>query len=80
MYINKYMCVSELPWWLRVKNLPAMWETRFQPLGHREDPLEKGMATHPSILALRIPGTEKPVHGHICVYVCMCLYKIHKII
>ena len=37
-----------------VKNLPAMWETRLQSLGW-EDPLEKGMATHSSILAWRIP-------------------------
>ena len=40
-----------------VKNLPAMQETRLQPLGW-EDPLEKGMATHSSILAWRIPWTE----------------------
>jgi len=33
-----------------VKNTPAMWETQVQPLG-REDPLEKGMAIHSSILA-----------------------------
>ena len=37
-----------------VKNLPAMQETRVQSLGG-EDPLEKGTATHPSILAWRIP-------------------------
>ena len=37
-----------------VKNLPAMQETRVQSLGW-EDPLEKGMATHSSILAWRIP-------------------------
>ena len=37
-----------------VKNLPAMWETWVQSLGW-EDPLEKGMATHSSILAWRIP-------------------------
>ena len=37
-----------------VKNLPATWETRLQTLGW-EDPLEKGMATHSSILAWRIP-------------------------
>ena len=37
-----------------VKNLPAMQETRVRSLG-REDPLEKGMATHSSILAWRIP-------------------------
>ena len=42
-----------------VKNLPAMWETQVQPLG-QEDPLEKEMATHSSILAWRIPGTEEP--------------------
>jgi len=35
-----------------------MWETGFQSLGW-EDPLEKGMATHSSILAWRIPGTEE---------------------
>ena len=42
-----------------VKNLPAMQETWVRSLG-REDPLEKGMATHSSILAWRIPWTEEP--------------------
>ena len=42
-----------------VKNLPAMQETWVQSLG-QEDPLEEGMATHPSILAWRIPWTEEP--------------------
>ena len=42
-----------------VKNLPAMQETQIQSLG-REDPLEKGMATHSSIPAWRIPRTEEP--------------------
>ena len=42
-----------------VKNLPAMWETRVQSLG-QEDPLDMAMATHSSILAWRIPQTEKP--------------------
>ena len=42
-----------------VKNLPAMWETLVQSLGWG-DPLEKGMATHSSILAWRIPWTEEP--------------------
>ena len=37
-----------------VKNLPAVWETWVQSLGC-EDPLEKGKATHSSILAWRIP-------------------------
>ena len=41
-----------------VKNLPAMWETWFQSLGW-EDPLEKGMATHSSILAWRIKSREE---------------------
>ena len=42
-----------------VKNPPAMQETRVQYLGW-EDPLEKGMATHSSILAWKIPWTEEP--------------------
>ena len=42
-----------------VKNLPAKWETRGQFLG-QEDPLEKGMATHCSILDWRSPWTEEP--------------------
>ena len=42
-----------------VKNLPAMQGTQVQSLG-QEDPLEKGMATHSSILAWRIPWTEEP--------------------
>ena len=42
-----------------VKNPPVMQETWVQSLG-REDPLEKGMATHSSILAWRIPRTEEP--------------------
>ena len=41
-----------------VKNLPAIQKTQFQSLG-REDPLEKGMATHSSILVWRIPWTER---------------------
>ena len=42
-----------------VKILPAMWETWVRFLGW-EDPLEKEMATHSSIPACRIPGTEEP--------------------
>ena len=41
-----------------VKNLPAMQETCVHSLGW-EDPLEKGMATHPRILAWRIPWAEE---------------------
>ena len=47
-------CVAQM-----VKNLPAMWKTWVWSLG-LEDPLEKGMATHSSILAWRIPWTEEP--------------------
>jgi len=42
-----------------VKNLPAMQEIWIRPLDW-EDPLNKGMATHSSILAWRIPWTEEP--------------------
>ena len=45
-----------------VKNLPAvqeMWETQVRSLG-QEDPLEKEMATHSSILTRRIPWVEEP--------------------
>ena len=49
-----------------VKRLPTMQETLVQSLG-QADPLEKGMATHSSILAWKIPWTEEPdgatVHG-----------------
>ena len=42
-----------------VKNLPAIQETQAGSLG-RDDPLDKGMATHPRILAWRIPWIEEP--------------------
>ena len=42
-----------------VKNLPAKQETQVQSLG-REDPLEKEMTTHSSILSWRISWTEEP--------------------
>ena len=42
-----------------LKTLPAIQETWVRPLGWK-DPLEKGMASHSSILAWRIPGTEEP--------------------
>ena len=42
-----------------VRNLPAMQKTWVQSLG-QEDPLEKGMATHSSILTWEIPWTEEP--------------------
>ena len=46
-----------LPWWLRL--LPAMQEIWVLSLGLK-DPLKKGIATHSSILAWEIPGTEEP--------------------
>ena len=42
-----------------VKSLPAMQETRLRSID-QEDPLEKGMAVHSSILAQRIQWTEEP--------------------
>ena len=42
-----------------VKNLPAIWETQVRSLG-QEDLLVKGVATHSSILAWRIPWREEP--------------------
>ena len=51
MLCNVYHVVLPL-----VKNPPAMWEPQFRFLGW-EDPLEKGKATHSSILAWRIPWT-----------------------
>ena len=43
----------------RLKRLPPVRETWVQSVG-REDPLEKEMATHSSVLAWRIPGTGEP--------------------
>ena len=51
--LNKRSLVAQ-----RLKRLPAMWETWVLSLG-QEDPLEKDMATHSSILAWRIPWTEE---------------------
>ena len=48
-----------------IKNLPVMWEILVQSLG-QEDALEKGMATHSSILAWKIPRTEE-LGGLQCV-------------
>ena len=74
-----------------VKNLPAMQETWVWSLG-QEDPLEKGMDTDSSILAWRIPWTEKPgglysmgsqkvehdwaIHFHIHKYIKLYIYYI----
>ena len=54
MYLNECHILSQ-----KVKNLPAMQETQIRSLGW-EDPMEKGMATHSSILAWRTPWTEEP--------------------
>ena len=52
-----FLGVSLVAW--KVKSLPAMWETQVRFLGQK-DPLEKGMATHSSILAWRISWTQEP--------------------
>ena len=58
-----------------VKSLPAMWETWVQSLGW-EDPLEKEMAIHSSILAWKIPWREEPAASaaakllHLCPTLC----------
>ena len=54
-----YICMMASLIALSVKNLPAMQETWVRFLG-QEEPLEKDMATHSSILAWRIPWTEEP--------------------
>ena len=48
-----------LPWWLSDKNSPAVQKTQVQSLD-QEDPLEKKMATHSTILAQEIPWSEEP--------------------
>ena len=59
-YIYFHLCYSQgFPAGLVVKNPSATRETQVQTLG-QEDPLEKGMATHSSILAWRSPRTEEP--------------------
>ena len=52
-------CLNWLPLWLSWKNLTAVPETWVQYLG-QEDPVEKGVATHSSILTWRVPWTEEP--------------------
>ena len=57
--VSLSMVLFSLAFRIQVKNLPAMQETQVWSLG-QEDPLEKGMANHSSILARRIPQTEEP--------------------
>ena len=59
IYIERVVCTWASLVAQKVKNLPAVHETWVRSLG-QEDPLEKGMTTHSSILAWRIPGTEEP--------------------
>jgi len=55
---------AQFPFWpFIIKNPSAMWETWVRSLGW-EDPLEKGTATHSSILAWRIPWAEEPGRLH----------------
>ena len=67
MLVFAFLCQTSLKTGLplvaqMVKNPPAMQETQVQSLG-QEDPLEKGMATHASVLAWRILWIEEP-SGH----------------
>ena len=55
-----------------VKHLPAMQETWVRFLG-QEDPLEKEMVTHSSILAWKIPWTEEPGRLYIYIYICISI-------
>ena len=57
-YIYKASLVDQM-----IKKLPAVRQTQVQSLG-QEDPLEKGIATHSSILAWRIPWTERSLVGY----------------
>ena len=59
----------------RLKYLPAMRETCVRSLGWK-DPLEKGMATHSSILAWRIPWTEEPGGLQSMDFLIWAIYQI----
>ena len=64
----------EFPWWLRwLPSEPAMQETRVQSLG-QEDPLEKGMATHSSILI------QYPYPVNICIFTHIYVSILFKIL
>ena len=54
MYLNECHILAQ-----KVKDLPVIQETQVRSLGW-EDPMEKGMATHSSILTWRTPWTEEP--------------------
>ena len=56
---NNHVVDGDFPIAQMIKNLPAMKETWVRSLG-QEDPLEKEMAVHSSILSWRIPWTEEP--------------------
>ena len=58
-FSNIYSVIMGFPGGSVTKNPPAKQETQVQSLG-QEDPLEKGMATHSSFAAWRIPWTEDP--------------------
>ena len=59
MYKSLTVCISLPSVFNFLQNPPAMWETWVRSLGW-EDLLEKGAATHSSVLAWRIPWTEEP--------------------
>ena len=59
LFVKSYLGIESFPGGSDVKNLPAMQETGVQSLD-QEDPLEKGMSIHSSVLDWRIPRTEEP--------------------
>ena len=59
IHIHVSILLQKAPVAQMVKSLPAMQDTQVRSLG-QENPLEKGMGTHSSILAQRIPWTEEP--------------------
>ena len=69
VYITWASLVAQL-----VKNPPAMWETWVQSVGW-EDPLEKGMSTHSSILENSMDYIVYICMLYIHIYVCVCVCK-----
>ena len=74
VYITWASLVAQL-----VKNPPAMWETWVQSVGW-EDPLEKGMSTHSSILENSMDYIVYIcmlyIHIYVCVCVCVCVSEL----
>ena len=59
LFLSTFVSCPNIPGGELVKNLPSVQETWVQSLG-QEDPLEEEMATHSTILAIKIPWREEP--------------------